>query len=206
MVDWSAMKTVVISPPILYYGTPVALLATVNDDGSPNLAPMSSTWALHKTIVLGLGLAGQTIANLRLRPELTINFPSPELWEHVERLAPLTGRTPVPEAKLANRFRHEAQKFKEAQLTPIPSEIVAPPRVEECPLQFEARVVDIQTSTGDDEPFAIVQAHVERVHAHESIVLEHDHVDVEQWHPLTYKFRHYFGRSEHLGKTFRATR
>ncbi|WP_341772710.1 hypothetical protein [Burkholderia gladioli] len=33
-------------PSILYFGTPVALLATVNADGSHNLAPMSSVFWL----------------------------------------------------------------------------------------------------------------------------------------------------------------
>src|SRR5271169_307875 len=35
-----------IEPTILYFGTPVALISTLNPDGSPNLAPMSSAWWL----------------------------------------------------------------------------------------------------------------------------------------------------------------
>jgi flavin reductase (DIM6/NTAB) family NADH-FMN oxidoreductase RutF len=33
---------VTIEPPILYLGTPVVLISTLNEDGSANLAPMSS--------------------------------------------------------------------------------------------------------------------------------------------------------------------
>ena len=33
-----------IEPAILYFGTPVVLISTLNEDGSPNLAPMSSAW------------------------------------------------------------------------------------------------------------------------------------------------------------------
>lgn len=198
------MKTRVIDPPILYYGTPVALIATLNEDGTSNLAPMSSNWALQKTIVLGLGLSSKTVANLRKRPELTINFPDAALWEHVERLAPLTGATPIPEAKLALNFRYEAKKFEAAGLTPAASEIVAPPRVLECPIQFEARAIEIRMSSGEDS-FAIVEANVMRVHAHESFVLHEHFIDIDKWYPLVYLFRHYFGRGEHLGKTFRAT-
>jgi flavin reductase (DIM6/NTAB) family NADH-FMN oxidoreductase RutF len=36
-------------PSILYFGTPVALLSTLNKDGSANLAPMSSVWWLGGT-------------------------------------------------------------------------------------------------------------------------------------------------------------
>jgi hypothetical protein len=38
--------------PILYFGTPVELLSTENDDGSFNLAPMQSAWALGDVLVL----------------------------------------------------------------------------------------------------------------------------------------------------------
>jgi flavin reductase (DIM6/NTAB) family NADH-FMN oxidoreductase RutF len=89
----------VIDPSILYFGTPVALIGTLNEDGSPNLAPMSSAWALGYSVVLGLGDAGQTIRNLQRLPECTINLPAASHWRAVERLAPLTGRNPVPESK-----------------------------------------------------------------------------------------------------------
>jgi len=38
-----------IHPSILYVGTPVVLIGTVNEDGTPNLAPISSAWwqAVH---------------------------------------------------------------------------------------------------------------------------------------------------------------
>jgi flavin reductase (DIM6/NTAB) family NADH-FMN oxidoreductase RutF len=35
-----------IEPKILYFGTPVALISSLNEDGATNLAPMSSFWAL----------------------------------------------------------------------------------------------------------------------------------------------------------------
>ncbi len=36
------------------------------------------------------------IENLRERPEITINFPQPELWRSVEQIADTTGMSPVP--------------------------------------------------------------------------------------------------------------
>lgn len=49
-----------IEPTILYFGTPVALISTLNPDGTPNLAPMSSAWWLGWSCMLGLGQMGQT--------------------------------------------------------------------------------------------------------------------------------------------------
>ncbi|HTV92287.1 MAG TPA: flavin reductase family protein [Verrucomicrobiae bacterium] len=195
------LDTVEIHPKILYYGTPVALLCTQNEDRTFNLAPMSSSWALGYTILLGIGASGQTAANLLERPELTINFPNPELFEAVERLAPLTGRDPVPEEK-RTQFRTERRKFEAAGLTPIGAIDVQPPRVAECPLQFEARVVTMRMLAGE-QAYA-VEARVLRVHAHPRIVEPPSHIDVSRWHPLLYLYRHYFGRGVHLGATFRA--
>jgi flavin reductase (DIM6/NTAB) family NADH-FMN oxidoreductase RutF len=95
-----------ITPKILYFGTPVAIVSSANQDGNANLAPLSSFWALGWTIVLGLLRDTKTLQNLEQRPECVINLPSPDLWKQVERLAPLTGLNPVPGEKAA-KFRHE---------------------------------------------------------------------------------------------------
>ncbi|MET7397918.1 flavin reductase family protein [Dactylosporangium sp. NPDC005572] len=192
----------VIEPRILYFGTPVVLLTTRNADGTANLAPMSSAWALGRTVVLGVGAEGQTARNLAERPSLVINLPPPSLWEAVERLAPLTGRDPVPPEK-ADRFRFEPAKFAAAGLHPVPSEVVDVPRVLECPLQLEARAVTVRPDeTGD---FRIVEAHVVRVHADPALVVPGtQHVDPARWQPLVYNFRHYFGLGPELGHSFRS--
>jgi flavin reductase (DIM6/NTAB) family NADH-FMN oxidoreductase RutF len=190
-----------IEPSILYFGTPVALIATRNEDGSANLAPISSAWALGYSVVLGLGAEGQTAANLERTRECTVNLPDAGLWRAVERLAPLTGRSPVPAHKRGT-FRFEREKFGAAGLTPQRSQTVAAPRVRECPLQLEARLV---ASSPLRSGALATEVEVTRVHASPSIVIDGtSHVDVERWRPLLYVFRHYFGASDHLGKTFRA--
>ncbi|WP_078911058.1 flavin reductase family protein [Streptomyces sp. NRRL WC-3742] len=193
---------VAITPSILYFGTPVVLLSTENEDGSFNLAPMSSAWALDRTVVLGLGVDGQTAHNLRTRPELVINLPGPGQWQAVERLAPLTGRSPVPPAK-QDGFRFERDKFGAAGLRPEASELVRPPRVAECPLQLEARAAAVRPdSTGE---FLVVEAQVLGVHADPRIVVPGtQHVDPGVWSPLIYNFRHYHGLGPELGHSFRS--
>lgn len=191
----------VIAPSILYFGTPVVLISTCNLDGSPNLAPMSSAWALGQQVALGLGAAGQTTQNLARASECVLNFPSADQWQSVERLAPLTGTSPVPPHK-AQQFRFQADKFGAAQLTPLPSHLVAPPRVQECPLQLEARV-QAQYPLGDGTAVVVV-VDVVRVHAHPALLQDERHIDPQHWHPLIYNFRHYFGLGPELGKTFRA--
>jgi flavin reductase (DIM6/NTAB) family NADH-FMN oxidoreductase RutF len=197
-----------IEPKILYFGTPVALISSLNEDGTTNLAPMSSFWALGWTLMLGLLNETKTAENLERHAECVVNLPSPEMWPMVEKLAPLTGRNPVPEIK-AKQFRFEADKFGAAGLTELASEVVRPARVKECPVQMEARVTKLHRMQG--EKLAAVgggwaaEVEIVRVHVAEEFLLEGDYVDPAKWSPLIYNFRHYFRLAgEELGKTFRA--
>ncbi|MFI6631207.1 flavin reductase family protein [Nonomuraea fuscirosea] len=197
----AATAHVVIEPSILYFGTPVVLLSTENEDGSFNLAPMSSAWALGQTVVLGLGREGQTARNLGERPDLVINLPGPALWPAVERLAPLTGRNPVPSTK-AKGCRFEPDKFGAAGLHGEASHVVRPPRVAECPIQLEARAERVRPDVHGT--FVIVEALVRKVHADPQLLVPGtDHVDPAAWSPLVYNFRHYFGLGPELGHSYR---
>ncbi|MBH5316720.1 flavin reductase family protein [Paenibacillus sp. GSMTC-2017] len=196
-------RTETITPSILYYGTPVILLTTCNEDDSVNISPLSSSWALGNYIVLGIGLGGKAIENVKRDPECVINIPSPALWSNVEKLAPFTGKYPVPDYKRNNRYTFEKDKFACSGLTPSPSLSVKPSRIVECPIQIEARVKHIRIP--EDLPhIAIVETEAVHVHAHTKIILNENHIDPNKWSPLIYNFRHYFGLGSPLGKTFRS--
>lgn len=197
-----------IEPKILYFGTPVALISSLNENGSTNLAPISSFWALGGTVMLGLLDETKTAENLARHPECVVNLPAPDMWQQVEKLAPLTGKNPVPEIK-AKQFRFEADKFRAAGLTSLTSELVQPSRAQECPVQMEARVLRLHKMSGDklQQLGGGVAAEVEiiRVHVANQFVVGENYIDPQKWSPLIYNFRHYFRLGEHeLGKTFRA--
>ncbi|MBO8156954.1 MAG: flavin reductase family protein [Bacillaceae bacterium] len=196
-------QTTIIEPKILYYGTPVVLLNTVNEDGTTNISPISSSWALGHCIILGLGLGGKAYENIQRHQEVVLNIPSSELWKNVEKLAPYTGKNPVPEYKRKNGFLYKKDKFKASELTPVQSVSVKPDRILECPIQIEAKVKDVRIP-GHTPHFAIVETKVLHVHAHHDILKNESHIDPNKWNPLIYNFRHYFGLGEELGRTFRS--
>ncbi|HEX8243216.1 MAG TPA: flavin reductase family protein [Longimicrobium sp.] len=129
----------VIDPAILYFGTPVVLVSSVNPDGSPNLAPMSSAWWLGKSCMLGFGARSHTPANILRTGECVLNLPSAAQVSAVDRLARTTGSDPVPPHKLAMGYRTERDKFAAAGLTPLTADLVDPPRVAECPCTWRPR-------------------------------------------------------------------
>jgi flavin reductase (DIM6/NTAB) family NADH-FMN oxidoreductase RutF len=195
-----------ICPKILYFGTPVALITSLNENGVPNIGPVSSAWALGWTVVLGLETTAKTTANLRRNRQCVVNLASEELHEKVEKLAPLTGNNPVPEHKVG-KFRHEPDKFAASGLTARKSEKVEVPRIGECPIQLEALVRNFFEIGGQDERVVgavAVEVQVVRVHVAKELIHSQHHIDPCRWRPLIYNFRHYYGLGASLGKTFRA--
>ena len=189
-----------IDPSILYLGTPVVLISTRNDDGTANLAPMSSVWWMGKTAVLGMGTRSHTVANLRREGECVLNLPSADLVNEVDRLAATTGSSPVPAYKRAMGFRHVRDKFGEAGLTEMPAEVVSPPRVGECPVQLEGKVMSIRRIGARSDHSAAIEVQIVRTHTHEAILkpARRHHIDPEKWRPLIMSFLEFYGLGAQL--------
>ncbi|MEV4352029.1 flavin reductase family protein [Actinoplanes sp. NPDC049596] len=184
---------------VLYFGTPVVLISTLNPDGSANLAPMSSAWWLGQTAVLGMGDRSQTAANLWRERECVLSLPSSGLVEAVDRIAMTTGRADVPETKRAQGYRHVADKFAVGGLTPQASELVGPPRVAECPIQLEGRVTGMHPITEPGMRASAYQVEVLRAHVEKDLMVPGTaHVDPLRWDPLIMKFTEFFGGGVNL--------
>ena len=188
---------ITVEPKILYFGTPVVLISSMNEDGSANLAPMSSAWWLGQSAMLGMSARSQTVTNLRRNPHCVLNLPSADLVGAVDRLALLTGRNPVPEYKQRMGYIYQPDKFGAARLTPQPSTLVAPPRVAECPVQLEAIIERMHPFGPAEDYLMAMEASILRAHIDESLlVLGHkNHIDPEKWNPLIMNFCEFFGLS-----------
>lgn len=184
---------------VLYFGTPVVLISTRNEDGTANLAPMSSAWWLGQTCVLGLGRRWKTTENLRRERECVVNLVPSSLAEPVDRLALLTGQREVWPRAVARGYRYEPDKFAAAGLTPQRSETVAPPRVAECPIQLECTVVDFHPIDGPEAPASAIEVSVRRTHVDPGLLIPGTaYVDPDRWDPLIMKFCEFFGGGHSL--------
>jgi flavin reductase (DIM6/NTAB) family NADH-FMN oxidoreductase RutF len=191
-----------VDPAILYFGTPVVLVSTLNEDGSPNVAPMSSAWWLGRSCMLGFGARSKTPANLLRERECVLNLPSVGQVAAVDRLARTTGSNPVPPHKVAMGYRYEPDKLGVAGLTGVESELVRAPRIAECPVQLEAVLVGSHALAADDPDrrgnLVGLEVRVVRVHVEEELVMEGttDRIDPVKWRPLIMSFCQFFGLGE----------
>ncbi|KAH9895482.1 hypothetical protein F4778DRAFT_794376 [Xylariomycetidae sp. FL2044] len=195
----STSEHTIISPAILYWGTPVVLVTTSNEDGTSNICAVSSAWWLGRSCVLGLGAENQTTQNLLRTGECVLNLPSDAMGEHVNRLADTTGSDPVSAAKASRNYRFVRDKWARAGLHPQASSFVAPPRVAECPAQMEAQVLrahDLRPDLPDRKGLLLaVEVRVLRVWVLPALRMagHPNRVDPDRWRPLIMSFQEFYG-------------
>lgn len=119
---------------------PIALVSTLGANGVANVAPLSSiSIACVKPPMLSFSLSTRrrkdgekkdTLRNIEFAKEFVVNVPV------VESIAEAMN-------KAGGEYPHHVSEFTETGLTPVPSDIVAAPRVLESPVNFECRLVKI---------------------------------------------------------------
>jgi flavin reductase (DIM6/NTAB) family NADH-FMN oxidoreductase RutF len=202
---------IVSNPSILYFGTPVVLIGTQNEDGTHNLAPISSIFWLGYRSMIGISAYSKSAQNLLRTKQCTLNLPSVHEVGAVNRLALTTGTDPVPEAKKLRGYRFESRKFAAAGLTPIDADLVDAPLVAECPVQMEAKLMGIHSIAQDHEiqkgRLLSLELKIVRVHLEESILMDGNphRVDPDKWRPLIMSFQQFYGLGEQVHDSKLAT-
>jgi flavin reductase (DIM6/NTAB) family NADH-FMN oxidoreductase RutF len=186
-----SVPLVASEPATLCFGAPVVLISTLNEDGTPNLASVSSAFWLGWRCIFGLRNSSKTPHNMARTGDCVLNLPSVNEAGAVDRLAMLAGVQDVS----------EGMTFQAAGVTPIGSLSVAPPRVLECPIQLEA-VLSSKFDVMQDEPklsgcCSVYEVRITRVHFHRTILVDGDNnrVDPGKWRPLVMNLHRYCGLS-----------
>lgn len=196
-----------ISPAILYWGTPVVLITTENEDGTFNIAPNSSAWWLGDRCMLGLAGSSQTTINLLRAKQCVLNLASDSMAKAINALAKTTGSAGLSSAteeetllffKRTNGYRHVHDKFGHAGLTPAESERVRPARVADCPVQMEAELVCVHEMMRDVPGaglFLSLELRIVQTHVHASIQMEGhaNRIDPDKWRPMIMSFQELYG-------------
>ncbi|WP_250463736.1 MULTISPECIES: flavin reductase family protein [unclassified Caballeronia] len=192
---------VVAEPHILYLGTPVVLVSTVNENGTDNLAPISSVFWLGWRGVLGIASGSQTARNLVRTGECVLNLPSVKEAGAVDRIARTTGVYPVPEFRRAMGYVYELDKLGRAGLTRVASDTVAAARALECPIQLESAVSAVHGIGEDSDQLrgfiSLIEVRIQRVHVHPDLLVEGhaNRIDPDKWSPLIMNFQKFYGLS-----------
>ncbi|RMD39934.1 hypothetical protein DV735_g5190, partial [Chaetothyriales sp. CBS 134920] len=193
-----ASSHISIDPAILYWGTPVVLVSTVNSDGSHNIAPLSSAFFLSHSCMLGISAASCTTANILRTGECVINLASDDMVAAVNAIAKTTGSDPVPQRKLDRGYVHVKDKFAAAGFTKLAPEKVAAPGISECSVVMEARLTavhDMFGSTPATGSVKVFEVEIVNVRVHPRLKKDGyaNRIDPDAWNPMIMSFCELYG-------------
>lgn len=188
-----------IAPSILYFGTPVLLVSTLNETGSVNVAPISSAFWLAQRAVIGISASSQTAKNLLRTGECVLNLPSAEQSGLVNALALTTGNPVLSESKTKRGYRYVPDKAGRAGLVFLPSTEISTPRIEQCPVHQETRLVGATPLMSDlpEQAGKILSVELEvlAVHVRPELQLagHANRIDPDAWNPMIMSFQQLYG-------------
>lgn len=183
-----------------YYGAPVILMTTVDAEKNiANITPISSSWTLGSSVVIGLGKNSKGLENIKNTKEFILNLVSDRLWDKVETIAKTTGNKIIEEWKKDMGYSYCEDKFSLGGFTRGRGETVKVPRILECPIQLEVKAHLIL----ERDEYYIVEGEIKNILVDDSILTTDDYVIVKKWNPLIYKFRSYTTTKDSFGKNFR---
>lgn len=143
---------------------PIAWISTVSPDGGYNLAPYSFFGAFSETPpIIGFSSLGwkDSVRNIEASGEFVHNLATRNVVsEMVETSAPMP---------------YEHSEFERAGLTPIASEMVAPPRVGEASGAFECKLIELKQlhdAAGEKTDNYFVLGEVVRIHIAHDVIEE----------------------------------
>ncbi len=147
--------------------------------------------------MLGMSQRSQTMHNLVRERECVLNLPSVAQVKAVNQLALTTGRNPVPEYKSVQGYRYEPDKFAIAGLTSLPSQLVQPQRVQECPVQMEAI---LKQSHRVEEHMLAAEVEIVCTHIEDALLVPgtDNHINPDAWKPLIMSFTEFYGLGERV--------
>ena len=116
---------------------PIAFVSTVSKGGIPNLAPFSffngvcsnPPTVLFSTVIRKDGTHKDTLNNVEATGEFVVNIVSEDFAEKMNIAS--------------GDFPPDVNEFIESGLTPVPSDLIKPPRVKESRIAMECKLVTI---------------------------------------------------------------
>lgn len=170
------------------YPTPVFIVGTYDKSGKPNA--MNVAWggissSSPPCVSISVREATYTHGNIVDKKAFTVNIPSQKYIKEADYFGIASGKN--------------EDKFAATGLTPVKSELVDAPYIEEFPLTLECKLVNI-TELGLHTHFTgeIIDVKVDEN------LLDDENPDIEQIKPFLYdpSSRMYYGIGKALGKAF----
>jgi flavin reductase (DIM6/NTAB) family NADH-FMN oxidoreductase RutF len=144
---------------------PIAFVSTISPAGIFNLAPFSFFTAVCpkppvvcfcNSIRSRDGSKKDTLCNVEATGEFVLNVVSEDIAQQM--------------VLCSGEYPREVDEFQVSGLTPIPSDLVKPPRVKESRVQMECRLLQVVTVSTEPGGGSLVMGEVVRFHVADSVI------------------------------------
>lgn len=173
----------------ILYPTPVLVVGTYDKDDKPNV--MTAAWggiccSVPPCVAVSMRKATYSHGNILLRKAFTVSVPSERYAKEADHFGMASGRT--------------EDKFMATGLTPVRSDLVEAPYVQEFPLVLECRLVHT-FELGLHTQFV---GEILDVKADEEMLDAEGKPNIEKLRPMLFapECREYYGIGQSLGKAF----
>jgi flavin reductase (DIM6/NTAB) family NADH-FMN oxidoreductase RutF len=173
----------------MLFPTPVWVIGTYDKEEKPNV--MTAAWggiccSDPPCVAVSLRKATYTYSNMMERRAFTINVPSDIYIKEADYFGLVSGKN--------------VNKFTSSKLTPVKSDLVDAPYVNEFPLVLECKVIHV-IEIGLHTQFI---GEIMDIKAEESILGENGEADIEKVKPIIFgpEILTYHGIGEYLGQAF----
>lgn len=144
---------------------PIAFASTINEDGTPNLAPYSFFNAFSSNPPIVVFSSNRRVANNTTKDTLH------NIEQNKEVVINVVNYAIVRQMAVASvTYPEDVSEFEKAGLTGIPSDLVKPLRVKESPVQMECRVKEIITLGESGGAGHLIICDVLRMHIDEAVI------------------------------------
>lgn len=170
--------------------SPVLIIGTYGPDGKPNI--MNAAWggiACSKPPCISVSLREATLTyhNILQTEAFTVNFTSEKFQKEADYVGIVSGK--------------EVNKFKETGLTPVRSELVNAPIVQEFPYAMECKLIK-KVELGSHTIFV---GEILGISADSEMLNEKNLPDIEKVRPMlwgSFSSKAYYGIGQRLGTAF----
>jgi flavin reductase (DIM6/NTAB) family NADH-FMN oxidoreductase RutF len=151
---------------------PIAFVSTVDEAGNPNLAPYSFFNAFSSNPPMLVFSSNRRVTNNTTKDTLANVIATREVVVNVVNYQIVRQMTVA-----SVEFDSGVSEFEKSGLTPIPSDLVKPFRVQESPVHMECKVEDIITLGEHGGAGHLILCKVVRMHVSEDIIDDRGRID-----------------------------
>ncbi|MBD65183.1 MAG: hypothetical protein CME62_08250 [Halobacteriovoraceae bacterium] len=157
---------------------PIAVVSTINENGTHNLAPFSFFNAFSaRPMIVGFapirrpntGEKKDTLVNIEREKEFVVNFVTEDNADLINLCS--------------NELPYGESEFDFAGLTRLDSEKVKPPRLKESPIHFECKLRDLISYGDHAGAGTLITGEVIKVHVSEEIY-DNGRIITSRWRPM----------------------